>query len=102
MRILCYLRNRDPSKRLESGIHVPLTKTGIQYLVSVVQHGAKWGRGWGEVDQQVIRRGEMKYPVSKACPFALTNRVAFPKLSYLLKNPIGSQTFEKNARENLP
>ena len=44
----------------------------------------------------------MKYPTSKACPFALTNRVAFPKLSYLLKNPIGSQTFEINARQNLP
>ena len=54
------------------------------------------------MDQQVIDRGEMKYPTSKACPFALTNRVAFPKLSYLLKNPIGSQTFEINTRENLP
>ena len=54
------------------------------------------------MDQQVIHRGEMKYPVSKACHFALTNRVAFPTLSYLLKNPIDSQTFEKNARENLP
>ena len=54
------------------------------------------------MDQQVIEKGEMKSPTSRACPFALTNRVAFPKLSYLSKNPIGSQTFEINARENHP